>query len=155
MVRHTDPHLRLQLARRIILPAHRLGLKVFLAEDMRLALRLGADGVHLSEQTTRRRPSRCKAFKPGFLVSCAAHSQRALWWAGQAGADVSVLSPVFPTKSHPNSQCLGHLRAIRLARMHTVSTVRIITLGGISALTARRLKSKYIFGLAAIKGWLD
>jgi len=152
ILRNTDPQKLEHLARSVLPHAHRRGLKVLLANNVRLALKLGADGVHLSEKTARCGPRRHVSHQLDFLISAAAHSKRAIWWAQQANADVVLLSPVFATRSHVNGKPLGLLRTLRLAQ---TCSVRCIALGGIDALSARRLKHKSIYGLAAIGAWTD
>lgn len=137
-------------AQRMIPLAHAKGLKVIIAGNIRLALKLGADGLHLSEQNCRLGPLRITSKKPGFIVTCAAHSAQALWHAHRLRADVAMISPIFPTESHPNSPALGLLRALNLMKKHNMRTV---ALGGITAKNAKRLKSKTVYGLAAIQAW--
>jgi len=155
IVRHPDPDARAQMARRIIAPAHKLGLKVIIANDLRLALRIGADGLHLSEREARLGRPRIAFHKPGFMCTAAAHTRLALWRAHRAGAHAVLLSPVFPTLSHPNAQTLGILRFGILARL---SPIPVIALGGISHANAARLRLGFInrgraLGLAAIGAW--
>lgn len=64
-----------------------------------------------------------------------AHSLRELAQAGRAVA--VLLSPVFPTRSHPGAPSLGPLRFRLLAAR---SQVPVIALGGMNARSARRLK---------------
>ena len=158
ILRHAEPNARAQLAVRIIEPAHRLGLKVIIANDLRLALRMGADGIHMSERVARFGRSRIAFHKPGFLCTAAAHSRMALWRAHRAGANAALLSPVFPTRSHPHARTLGVLRFGILARL---SPIPVVALGGISHANATRLRSGFdnrkalAYGLAAIDAWRD
>lgn len=64
-----------------------------------------------------------------------AHNLRELRQARRAAA--VLLSPVFPTRSHPGGKVLGPLR-FRLLAAH--SPVAVIALGGMNARSARRLK---------------
>lgn len=150
ILRHTDPLQLKKLAVSILPKAHRLGLKVLIANDMRLALKYGADGVHLSEKNVRHGPLRTFFTKPGFILSAATHSKRAIWWAKKANVNVVFISPVFSTKSHLNAKPLGVIRTLRLAKNHPLKN---IVLGGITPLSCRRLKHKSIYGLAAIEAW--
>ncbi|OEJ64146.1 hypothetical protein BEN30_01590 [Magnetovibrio blakemorei] len=150
ILRHRDPSVLNTLARRIIPQAHRLGLSVLLSEHVRLALKTGADGVHVSQKSTQRQHMRITVAKPGFIVTAAAHDRRALWRAGEAGADAILLSPVFPTASHPGAQALGLLRFMALARL---SPLPIIALGGVRFANARRINISAVHGFAAIESW--
>jgi thiamine-phosphate pyrophosphorylase len=64
-----------------------------------------------------------------------AHSLREL--ARARRADAALLSPVFPTRSHPGGKVLGPLRFRLLAQR---SPVPVIALGGLNPRAARRLK---------------
>ena len=88
-----------------------------------------ADGVYAAPR--RLRPA-------GDLLRLAtAHSLRELGAARRAGADAVLLSPVFPTRSHPGSATLGPVRFRLLAAQ---AAVPVIALGGMTARTARRLE---------------
>lgn len=152
VLRHTDAAELARLARRIVPRAHALGLKVLLAGDLRAALKLNCDGVHLSEARARRGPPRPATLPPGFLITAAAHGPRGLWRAARAGADLAFLSPVFATPSHPQAWALGVLRFARMARL---SPVPVAALGGVTAPGARRLRPGPAFALAAIGAWRD
>ncbi|MGB1026215.1 MAG: thiamine phosphate synthase, partial [Rhodospirillaceae bacterium] len=102
---------RLALARSVAQLCRRHDLLFFLAGPPRLARRIGADGVHLPEGLLWRQAGRLRRRGAGagrpLLVSAAAHGQRALRKAHQTGADITLLSPVFPTASHPGAPCIG------------------------------------------------
>lgn len=152
VLRHGDAAELARLARRIVPRAHGLGLKVLLAGEVREALKLKCDGVHLSEARARRAPPHPVAVPPGFLITAAAHGPRGLWRAARAGADLVFLSPVFATPSHPQARALGLLR---FARMACQSPVPVAALGGVTEAGARRLRLGPAFGLAAIGAWRD
>lgn len=65
-----------------------------------------------------------------------AHSLREIARANRAGADAVLLSPVFPTRSHPGAKALGPLR-FRLLAIR--AAMPVIALGGMNPRTARRL----------------
>lgn len=150
ILRHRDPAVLGTLARRIMPQAHRLGLTVLLSDHMRLALKTGADGVHLSQLNARRNARRFAQTKPGFFITAAAHDRLALWRACQAGAHAVLLSPVFATSSHPGAKTLGVWRFMTLANL---CPVPIIALGGVNLTTVRRLQNVTVHGFAAIEGW--
>ncbi|MBL4614303.1 MAG: thiamine phosphate synthase [Magnetovibrio sp.] len=138
------------LAIRIIPLAHALGLKVLIAGDVRLALKLNADGVHLCEHLVRRNALRLRPQKANFLITAAAHNRIALQRATRIGAQAILLSPVFTTNSHPGAKSLGITRFCALARH---SKLAIIALGGINSATIKRLRSSPAYGIAAIDLW--
>lgn len=150
IVRHPDPRQLLELCKRIVPQAHALHIRVLVAGDPRVAVAGGADGIHLSEQVARRGPPRPRIAKPDWLITAAAHGRRALARARGTGAHAILLSPVFPTDSHPEAQALGLLRFSKLAR---ASRRPVIALGGIDARTAQRLRLSPAVGIAAIGLW--
>ena len=65
-----------------------------------------------------------------------AHSLREIGRANRTRAEAVVLSPVFPTRSHPGAKTLGPVRFRLLAARALVS---VVALGGMTAVRARRL----------------
>ncbi|MCZ8018708.1 thiamine phosphate synthase [Novosphingobium sp.] len=96
------------------------GIAVVLAGSAAQARRWGADGSYGPH---------------GDATLATAHSLRELRRACRAAA--VLLSPVFPTRSHPGGKALGPLR-FRLLAAH--APVPVIALGGMNARTARRLR---------------
>jgi thiamine-phosphate pyrophosphorylase len=96
-----------------------------------------ANGWHGRE----RRPSRLFRTTP-------AHNVRELRVAERSGAALAFLSPVFPTRSHPDARTLGRIRFGLIAR---VSRIPLIALGGMDARRARHVPGAY--GWAAIDAW--
>jgi thiamine-phosphate pyrophosphorylase len=130
--------------------ARRRRLVLLVAGDGRAALALRA-GLHLPD----RRPCRdmlpalmARRGKRGPLLSVAAHGLAGLARARRLRADAVILSPVFPTASHPGAQALGPLRWAALARR---AGRPVIALGGMSASSSRRLPP-LAAGWAAIEG---
>ncbi len=66
-----------------------------------------------------------------------AHSLREIGAARRARASAILLSPVFPTRSHPDAPTLGPLRFRLLAAQ---AKLPVIALGGMNARRARRLR---------------
>jgi thiamine-phosphate pyrophosphorylase len=73
---------------------------------------------------------------PALLRLVTVHSWRELAAAQRTRADAVLISPVFPTGSHPGAPHLGALRFRLLARQ---SRVPVIALGGMDAHRARRI----------------
>ncbi len=73
---------------------------------------------------------------PGRAWLATAHSAREIARANLCGADAVLLSPVFPTRSHPGAPTLGPVRFRLLARL---SASPVIALGGMDAGRARVL----------------
>ncbi|MBV1901499.1 MAG: thiamine phosphate synthase [Kordiimonadaceae bacterium] len=120
---------------------------LLVAGDEALARSVRADGLHL--------PSYKLASPPqltGFgLVSAACHTRGDLRRAQQVGVDFALVSPVFPTMSHPGAPCLG---VHRLARLIKGAHVPVVALGGINSRNAGQLKQHGLLGVAAINGFV-
>lgn len=79
-----------------------------------------------------------------------AHNLREVIAGRRAGANVILISPVLPTRSHAAQQPLGVMRAARLAQ---AARGKAIALGGMNASSFRRLNGAGFIGWAAIDGW--
>jgi 8-oxo-dGTP diphosphatase len=113
-----------KFARAVVKLAHLSGARAVINADAALALRLGADGVHLQAgqlQTLNARPD-----LP--LVGASCHDPAELARAAELGCDFAVLSPVLPTVSHPGSPGLGWERFAELVKD---TPLPVYALGGI------------------------
>lgn len=79
----------------------------------------------------------------------AAHSVREGMAARRGGADAVLVSPVYPTRTHPGARALGPVRAAQIARAVGLPA---IALGGVTAHRFRLLKRLGFAGWAAIDG---
>jgi thiamine-phosphate pyrophosphorylase len=142
---------RATLARRLRAITRRRGNLLLIAADDRggadLARAVGADGLHLSEWLLRRGRPGWPFRKPGWRVTASVHSLAALRLAAERGVDAVLLSPIFPTASHPRARTLGPLRFAAWAR---ASRIPVYALGGIDARSAARLRPSRACGLAGI-----
>jgi thiamine-phosphate pyrophosphorylase len=132
------------VARRLKTIARRRGLLLLIGADAALALKIGADGVHLPERLAGQGAG---LRRKGLLVTAAAHSPRA---ARVPGVDAVVVSAVFPSNSPSAGKPIGPARLAAIAR----ATPRpVYALGGVTNETARRLLSTGVMGLAGIDGF--
>ncbi len=140
IVRARDAAHRAGLAGAMLALATRRDLIVLISDDPALAARIGADGLHLPERHARE-AAHWRAVHPHWIISAAAHGRR----PASAALDLLLLSPVFPTGSHPYRPALGAARANALAR---ALRVPVYALGGVNAGNARLLHG--FAGVAAI-----
>lgn len=137
---------RVELAAKLAAVAVENGLCFLVAGDPGLAHKISADGVHLPEHQI----NEAKALRrkhPGWIITAAAHSARALVAARKGGVDAALLSPIFATASHPGAPALG---PVRFAAMAQKAKLPVYALGGINAGNASRLRHTGAVGLAAI-----
>lgn len=101
------------------------GLAFIVARDARLAMRLRA-GLHLADGMSR---PLCWRPRRGALFTVAAHGLHGLRRAKVLGADLALLSPLFPTLSHPGAPAL---RPVRFAALLRRAGVPVAALGGLA-----------------------
>ena len=147
LLRDYDMVARDELAYRLAEVARRRGLKLLIAGDAALAIRVGAAGIHLPE--ARAGEARRWRHRRHWLITVAVHSRQALRQAAMCGADAALLSPVFATASHPDERPLG-LEGFNL--LAAQAGLPVYALGGINANNAARLLSGRAVGIAAFAG---
>lgn len=143
ILRARDALLRRALAAQLMPLARARGLILLVADDAALART--ASGLHLPEARARTAAA-WRARNSHGLVTASAHSLAAVLRAARH-ADLMLLSPVFPTESHPGAPALGAARARLIAR---AAPLPVIALGGVSARNAVLLSG--FAGIAAITG---
>jgi len=142
VVRSRGNERRVRLAHELVALARPRGLIVLVANDAKLARQSGADGLHLS-QANAAQAMHWRAVRPDWFISAAAHDLRSA--VSAKAVDAVILSPVYPTGSHPNGRTLTPVRANAMA--HALS-IPVYALGGVTARNAPRLHG--FAGLAAI-----
>ncbi|MEQ9151810.1 thiamine phosphate synthase [Parvibaculum sp.] len=117
---------------------------------------IGIDGLHLPERALHRRYENGYVRRAGrsnahHAVTAACHSEQAILAAAAAGVDAVLISPVFPTKSHPEGKPLGIIRFAHLARRARHLGLTPYALGGIvNEADVRRLRGTGTAGVAGI-----
>ncbi len=139
------------LARRVAALAHGHGARVLLNADPRLAVELGADGVHLTSRRLLSLQQRPLPRSSWVAASC--HDERELEHAARIGVDFALLGPVRPTASHPDARVLGWERFFRLVEE---ARLPVFALGGVGEEQLERARSCGAQGIAAIRAfWRD
>ena len=119
--------------------------------SLELAAAIGADGVHLNSRALYRHGERPVAAEQWLAASC--HSVEDLTQAAALGADFALLSPVLPTRSHPDAEPLGW---DRFARWADRSNIPVFALGGMQPDLLSTAWSHGAQGIAGIRGlWAD
>ena len=75
--------------------------------------------------------------RAGLLTVATAHDMGEIAAANRAKADAVMLSPVFPTRSHPGARVLGPLRFLLMAGY---ARMPVIALGGMNPCGAKHLR---------------
>jgi thiamine-phosphate pyrophosphorylase len=122
-------------------------LKLMVAGDLNLAI-LTRAGLHLPDGMAKRASPRIRLWqRRGGTLTMAAHGRSGLRRAIALRAEAVLLSPVFPTNSHPGAKPLGLQAFRRLARG---ADLPVIALGGIDGKSVLQLKNAPIAGVAAV-----
>jgi thiamine-phosphate pyrophosphorylase len=149
--RHYETPARAALARRLAKLCRSRRLHLAIAADFDLAVSLGC-GLHLPEGVARQASPRIRLWhrRRGAPLTAAAHGRPGLARAARQGVDALLLSPVFPTLSHPGKPSLGLLAFRRLVRL---TPLDVYALGGVSTRTISGLVGSGAAGIAAIGGF--
>jgi thiamine-phosphate pyrophosphorylase len=131
---------RRHLARRIGRIARRRGLVMAFGGPEAQARRAGAKAVYGAAL----RPSLLPRLYP-------THNPREIVNAARIGAALLFLSPVFPTRSHPEARALGAVRFGLIARS---ARAPVIALGGMTSRRHRRIRALGAQGWAGIDAWI-
>jgi thiamine-phosphate pyrophosphorylase len=102
-LRCKDQSLSLETAHRLVSLGHAFGVPVIMNDDVELARRAGADGVHLGEEDDSIMEARAALGAHAIIgVSCYASLARAREAAGQ-GADYLAFGSFFPSRTKPHA----------------------------------------------------
>src|SRR5690606_23009871 len=123
------------------------GVLLLIGLDIKRAVEVGADGVHLPERALDQAPAARADNLP--LVMVAARSAAALRRAGEAGAEAAILSPVFATRSRSGGEPLGPQGFQRLAEQ---AKIPVYALGGVTDSNVELLSGRCACGVCAIDG---
>jgi thiamine-phosphate pyrophosphorylase len=144
-----DPELgaraRLELGRRLVALARAHGQLFGVNDRLDLAVLLGADAVHLGEQSVDAADAR--RLLPHAFVSRAWHALE----APPPGADALLLAPIFEARH--GRPALG-VEALRLARAR-VGALPLYALGGVTPERASQAMATSAHGVAVIGAVLD
>ena len=125
--------------RHIALAVRESGAVLGIARDVALASEVQADFVHNPEASTH------------LPFSLSVHGHAEAEAAARRSAAMVLVSPVFPTRSHPGARVLGEVQALALAR---VASHPAIALGGMNEERGAQLMARGFHGWAGIDCWL-
>lgn len=131
---------RRKLITRILGLARARGLIVLLSGTTAEATR--ADGIYLGSPTKTRM---------GLATAMGVHDLKEIRQAERAGATLVMLSPLFPTRSHPAKRALGIPRFVALTR---ATHLPVVALGGVDAHHTQLLDRIGAYGWAGIDAFI-
>lgn len=130
------------------------GIPFLVANDVSLALKLTADGIHLPEYRILTTPHIYRQIPARFLVTSACHSVTTIRRLGvlpiQYRPDGVLISPLFPTQSHPGANTLSFNDIFTMADLCKHGGMTPIGLGGINKKNVGILRSSPLASLAGI-----
>ena len=150
ILRHYDAAHRQALGIRLAKLCRAKRLTLLVAGDPALAQSLKA-GLHLPDYLLKKPLPAIRLLGKYKLLTAACHSRAAMKRAQSAGAKALLLSPVFPTMSHPGAKSLGVFAFRRLVR---TCPLPVYALGGVNAQTIGLLTDSGAAGAAGIGGFL-
>ena len=130
-------------------------LKLLIASDIKLAEEINANGVHFPEYMIKKRNKinwviiKNIKSKKNWIITTAAHNLQTLKKVENFDIDAVLLSPVFPSKSHPNSKNLGINKFVKIIKK---TKLPIYALGGINIKNVKSLVETDIIGYAFQRG---
>lgn len=140
-----DPASRERFGREVVVRVEACGGLVLINNDLALARRVGAHGVHLPTRSLMKLRARPDCTWVG--ASC--HSHEELEHAAQLGLDYVLLGPLAPTASHPEAEGIGWARFSELA---SGLPMPVFALGGLVATDMDNARDAGAHGIAAIRG---
>ena len=136
------------LARQALSLCHEFGARLLLNSALEEALKLGADGVHLSSQRLLAQET-LPLERQSLLVGASCHNAQELRRAEALKVDFAVLSPVLPTASHPDATPLGWTRFQKLVERMNLP---VYALGGMTPALEEKAWLAGGQGIAGIRG---
>lgn len=119
------------------------GLVLLVAGDARRIRQWHADGTYGQDGAVRWLPR---------VWAAPVHDLKQIRSAEKGGADLLLLSPVFPTRSHSAAKTLGLMRFASLAR---ASRLPVIALGGVQPRYEKQLGLIGAYGWAGIDAFIS
>lgn len=138
---------RLALALQMQAACGRAGVPFIINDDVDLALRIGADGVHIGQDDED--PARVRARIGNRLLGVSAHTAEEARLAASHGADYLGIGPIYPTVSKDDAHAVqgpGILRELRGAGIG----LPLVGIGGITAARAGEVITAGADGVAVI-----
>ena len=126
---------------------HARGARVMVNGDLDIMQTITADGLHLNSRQLHEYTER--PIDEKLLLAASCHSAADLEQAGRVGADFALLSPVLPTRSHPDADPLGWER---FAAMADEAPLPVYALGGMHPRLLTTAWEHGAQGVAGIRG---
>ncbi|MEE8329804.1 MAG: thiamine phosphate synthase [Thermodesulfovibrionia bacterium] len=137
----------LRLAYRMRDLTNKYSARLFINNRFDIALAVGADGVHLAQDSIPAEAVR-KAVKGKLLIGVSAHSLKEAKSAQKAGADFITLGPIYRTPSKLNYGSPLGINTLKKVSMGI--RVPVFAIGGVKGRKIKELKKTGTYGVAVI-----
>ncbi|MBR7879547.1 MULTISPECIES: thiamine phosphate synthase [Bacillus] len=121
---------RVLFAKRVQDVCRQAGIPFIINDDVELALRLEADGVHIGQDDADAEETR--AAIGDMILGVSAHNVSEVKRAEEAGADYVGMGPVYPTETKKDAEAVQGVTLIEEVRRQGI-TIPIVGIGGITA----------------------
>ena len=152
--RHYDHPKRAKLGAKLRAICRARGIPFLVANDVALALRLDADGLHFPEYRALADLGIYRRIPQGFLRTSACHSAQTLrqltLLPKHIRPDGVMISPIFTTQSHPGANPMSLADLGQLTRLCQRAGMTPIGLGGITTQTIKNLRASALASVAGI-----
>ena len=125
---------------------HRYGVPLIIDDNVDVALKSGADGVHVGIEDTPVAEIRARAGRD-FIIGATAKTVEQARAAQTAGADYLGVGAVFPSPTKKNAV---RITAAQLREICAAVTIPAVAIGGISPDNIRKLRGGGMRGVAVI-----
>lgn len=140
-----------RIGREVCRLCHAMGARVLLNGKPETADEIVADGIHLNSRQLHAQKTR--PVEAGRLLAASCHTPADLARAQALGADFALLSPVLPTRSHPDAEPLGWRQ---FAAWVEPCALPVYALGGMQPGLLKAAWQHGAQGIAGIRGlWRD
>ncbi|RSK26406.1 thiamine phosphate synthase [Bacillus sp. HMF5848] len=139
---------KLALARELQAKCKHHGIPFIVNDDIDLAVKLNADGVHIGQEDESCESVR-KRLGPDKIIGVSAHSLQEAKLAIEQGADYLGIGPIFPTSTKEDAKAASGVTLIKEIREAGL-TIPIVGIGGINANNAREVIEAGADGVSVI-----
>lgn len=137
-----------EMLKKILQTCRKAGKKLFLSNNMELALKLKLDGAYIPS-FNKSKKMRFK-FKNGFRILGSAHNLKEIRIKERQGVDTIFLSPIFK-----NLKMTKDLGINKFNLLSNLTNKKIIALGGVNTKNINKLKIVNCHGFAGITYFKD
>ncbi len=134
------------LAKAAFAITRRYGVPFIVNDDVDLAIRIGADGIHVGQEDESVQDVRERA--PHMIIGLSIHNEEELESSDLTGIDYIGVGPVFPTVS--KSDAKEPIGVEGVLNLHYLSPVPVVAIGGIHRDNVQELLALPIPGISVI-----